>query len=171
MSRTLQELVLSAVTHLVETENLTSAADVHAALWPHVVQAFAECCEAADAPPLPVEEPKDRRVRPWQYQARFWLDTENGPELVAETDPDVMDGTGALPMIVRDLAASLHECELSDLPETLSHEALKEKLPQLRNNLGRAKRSALRIPYVFLGLHEESTAAYLCQVDVYRLDA
>lgn len=143
---------------------------VHARLWP-LVAASVEMHTDPARPSSPVV--RDRRVRSWQYVARFWYQGANGPELVAETDPTIMHGTGQLPEIIRELAAQLHECPPNTLPDALSEEALKEKLPQFRNNLGRANNSALRIQYPFAVLEADPDGGhvetYLCQVDVHRL--
>ncbi len=147
------------VSELMEKEGLSDAAAVHAALWPDVCAAVRIYLEESPAPVAPA----DRRTRPWQYVARFWEIAQTGPELVAETDPAVMDGTGQIPGIVISLAAELHECHPNLLPADLTHEALRERLPQLRVNLGRSPSAALRIPYAI------SEGSYLCQLDVYRL--
>lgn len=142
---------------------------VHALLWPHLCRAVENelFVSYADAP---ATGPKDRRSKPWQYVARFWMKTPNGPELVAETDPEIMHGTGELPTIVAKLAAQLHE---DGAPDELKPEAVKALLPQFRNNLGRANTATLRIPYVYADMDEGEMGGravdYLCQIDVYRL--
>lgn len=136
---------------------------VHAALWPHVHAAVADALAARDLP-APAA-PADRRARPWQYVARFW--TADG-DLVGETDPAVIHGTGELPGIVRALAAELHGDEALFSPE-MDPDVLKGKLPQLRNNLGRADSAVLRIPYEILQPNGNRGESFVCQVDVYRL--
>jgi hypothetical protein len=131
----------------------------HAALWPYVAVAVAQ------APPdtagqVEAPETRDKRAKPWQYTVRFWEAAPTGAELVAETDPAVMWSTGELPGIVSLCASEMHEG--APIPE-LSRGAVKERLPQLRNNLGRAGSAVLRVEYAVGGVR------YLCQVDVIRL--
>lgn len=132
--------------------------------------AVADAILAATAPPVvsaPHTPGGDRRSRPWSYVARFWEQTPAGAVLAAETDAEVMHGTGSLVRIIRSLASELHGRPLDLLPSELSASALKALLPQFRNNLGRGNAAALRVPYTLSGMQDE---AWLCQVDVYRVD-
>lgn len=155
MDTTVLASVESAVQALAHALGPQDAAAMHAALWPYV-QAAAAPYAPRDVP-APSEPTGDRRTRPWQYVARFW---DASGELVAETDPAIMDGTGNLPTIIATLATQLHEF----LPAELHPEATKGRLPQLRNNLGRGKRAALRISYA-----DGAGETCNCQVDVHRL--
>lgn len=161
MNKQVAEYVQRAVSALLPDvgENITAPA-LHAALYPYVVMAAAEIGaeSGTTAPPK-----SDRRSKPWQVVIRFWNQGPNGPELGGETDPLVVEGTGELATMIPDLAAQLY----GDVPEPLSEEAVKARLPQLRNNLGRAKSAALRIDFGHLGAEPRGT----CQADVYRLDA
>jgi hypothetical protein len=139
--------------------NGTLVAAVHARLWPYVAAAVAAAVAARDLPP---SGSSDRRIRPWQYTARFWnLDGE----LIAETDPCIMQGTGGLPLIVLGLARELHGG--AELQAPMTAEGVKERLPQLRNNLGRADSATLRMSYTAQGTG--LTGSFACQIDVYRL--
>lgn len=170
----LREIVAEIMPRAVAEHNSTGmphAEIVHAILWPGVSAAVLSLLSAED---VPAEAGKDRRSKPWQWVARFWQATENGPELVAETDPAIMEGTGAISSIVAGLAAQLHECEETELPDALGEAAIRALLPQFRNNLGRANAAAMRIPYEFANLEDDegggSVDSFLCQLDVYRLD-
>jgi len=131
---------------------------VLAALWPFVVQAL----EGQEGVSEPITAPRDKRTKPWQYTVRFWATTPNGEELQGETDPAVIDSTGKLPDVVSALAVQLHG---EATPRELSPASLKERLPQLRNNLGRAGSGVWRILYYI-----EDTQ-HMCQVDVVRLES
>lgn len=134
---------------------------VHAFLWAHVKQAVDAERGAMDLPPIE----QDKRIKPWLYVARFWDNGPIGPELIGETDPTLMNGTGELPSIIRTLAAEVHET--NTLPPKLAEEHLKTLLPQLRNNLGRGNNATLRINYCLENI--EAAPDYICQVDVFRL--
>ena len=129
-----------------------------AAFWPYL-----EHLRNPSPPGQPFSEleRKDQRVKPWQIQIYFWCQTPIGPELVASTDPEVALSTGSILELVPQYASELHEA----LPDPLRAEAIKPRLAQLRNNLGRQAGAVLRIPYVLEGVD------YLCQVDVMRLAA
>lgn len=129
---------------------------VLALFWPYVRTAVAEIPGAAPPPKT------DKRTKPWQYTVRFWLQTEAGPDLQAETDPAVMPSTGEIPSILSDLGIQMHG---EETPIDLSPQALKGRLQQLRNNLGRYGTAALRIEY---DIGDES---YLAQMDVVRLES
>jgi hypothetical protein len=166
--------VAAAVEAVLRHQPGATAEQIHATLWPYVVSACAT--ERALRAEPPITTP-DRRAKRWQYTVRFWRDTEMGPELVAETDPAVMLGTGDLPRIVADLAEQTHEY----LPDDLALEETKKRLPQFRNNLGRASSAVLRIPYTVVEVETDHTgrpvhqtvnntvASYMVQVDVLRL--
>jgi hypothetical protein len=129
------------------------AAALHARLWPHVEEAVGTYLAGRD---LPAPGRADRRARPWQYVARFW---DASGELIGETDPAIIQGTGELPGVAQRLMEELHEgVAFSDMQETI-----KARLPQLRNNLGRADNSVMRIPY------RVEERDFLCQLEVYRL--
>jgi hypothetical protein len=138
----------------------TIAESIHALLWPFVVAAAREF----NAPPSEtVPGAEDRRSKPWQLVVRFWRDVggeDSEPELIGETDPMIITSTGALPKIITDLAAQMHEGE--DIDE-LALNSIKGLLPQFRNNLGRGHSAALRIPYDLQGI------PHRCQADVLRL--
>jgi hypothetical protein len=138
---------------------------VAARLFPYIEAATSSLLAAADLE-RPAEEQTDRRAKPWQAQLRIW----SGEELVAETDPEVIDGTGQLPELVEDIASQLHETA----PAELQQANVRGMLPQLRNNLARQKSAVLRIEYTAPDLSEDPrlagrAAQYLCQVDVFRL--
>lgn len=108
----------------------------------------------------------DKRAKPWQIQVRFW----NGEDLVGETDPEVIQGTGEIATMVAAVAADLH----GTVPEELTVDAVKAHLPQLRNNLARQRAAVLRIKYEAADLEDDPVLAgravqYQCQVDVFRL--
>jgi len=140
----------------------TLAQRVHAYLWPFVQSAAEFAAAEGIVPPTesPAPDPRDRRVRLWQCVTRFWLRSEGGDELVAETDPEVLEGTGMIPLMLEDYGLDMHEVAVPEL----SRDALKGRLPQLRNNLGRQGSAVLRIEYELAG------ASWLCQTDVIRLD-
>ncbi|MCK9513684.1 MAG: hypothetical protein M0R28_21005 [Pigmentiphaga sp.] len=143
---------------------------MHAQLWPRLCGAIETelFLSYSNVPTAPTG--KDRRAKPWQYVVRFWMQTPNGPELVGQTDPEIMMGTGEIPTIVTTIAAQLHE---DGAPDELKPDAVKALLPQFRNNLGRANTATLRIPYVYADMDEGEMGGraveYLCQIDVYRL--
>lgn len=142
---------------------------MHAQLWPRLCGAIeAELfLSYSNVPAAPTG--KDRRAKPWQYVARFWQETDIGPVLMGETDPEIMRGTGEIPTIVANLASQLHD----GTPEELKPDAVKALLPQFRNNLGRANTATLRIPYLWAELEEDGVGGrafnHLCQIDVFRL--
>lgn len=155
--RLVDELVTLLAPHLPDGP-VSLAERAHAALWPLVQEAVKK---------LPAEEKRaltpqksDKRTRLWQYVVRFWLVRPTGPELVAETDPEIMEGTGSLPRVVRAYAQELH----GRIPTDLSDGALRALLPQMRNNLGRSASTSLRVPYT----HGDD--AFLCQFDITRLE-
>lgn len=156
----IQALIDEAVQLVRATNDPQEAAQVHAALWPYV-QA------ASGSQPAPTPR-ADRRARQWQYHARFWAHIDADPLLAGETAPTVTTGTGNLPEIIRALACELHGRDPGDLPAELGLESLRGRLPQLRNNLGRADSSALRVSYALVDGQGAETQ-YLAQVDVYRL--
>ena len=158
------EAVLVVVRATMEAHQTADPLAVHAALWPHVRAAVERAAPAAHHTTVPAK--RDRRARPWQYIARFWLVSENGPELIAETDAEIMHGTGELSNIIGNLATQLH----SDVPFGLRPEDIKPRLQQFRNNLGRASAAALRLPYR-THVDEAGGHEYLCQVDVQRIEA
>lgn len=151
----LESAVAAAVAALHAERGPMDAPATYAALWPYVRAAVAPSAGGEESPP--VAPSSDRRVRPWQYTARFW---DAAGELVAETDPEVMQGTGSVPEILATLAQQLH----GGIPVEMYPAELKARLPQLRNNLGRYGKAVLRIPYVFDG------ASLVCQLDVYRME-
>lgn len=141
----------------------TPAQRVAAYLWPFIVAAAEHAAAEGVVPEDPegaAPAPRDSRVKLWQCTTRFWLHSANGPELVAETDPEILEGTGMIPLQLEAYAWDLHE---ESVPE-LSQDSLKERLPQLRNNLGRQGSAVLRVEY------EVGGASWLAQVDVIRLD-
>lgn len=152
----LETAVAAAVAALIAERGPMDPAAAHAALWPYVRDAAAPYAPRS----VPAERggSRDRRTRPWQYVVRFWDAAE---ELTAETDPEVMEGTGNVPTILANLAHQLH----GFVPDELSEEATRSRLPQLRNNLGRGSHATLRIPYM-----DEAGAACNCQMDVHRLE-
>lgn len=153
--------VRDAVAGVLGAEQLATPEEVHARLWPHVRTAFHELVPPPEpsAPDSPAPK-RDRRTRPWQYVVRFWRDED----LLGETDPAIIRGTGELVVILPALAAQLHEGGSHDLTE----ERVKEKLPQFRTNLGRGANATLRIPYLAAD-PDGSELDYMVQVDVYRL--
>ncbi|HEX2239156.1 MAG TPA: hypothetical protein VHJ19_12710 [Gammaproteobacteria bacterium] len=104
----------------------------------------------------------DRRAKQWGYIARFWSGLKGDPVLEAETEPAVMQGTGQLPTIVADLAEQMH----GEIPAELTAEAIKARLPQVRNNLGRndSGQTVLRVDYEIAG-----GDVWRCQVDIARV--
>jgi hypothetical protein len=152
----LETAVESAVRELVAQAGPMDAEAVHAALWPYVRAAAAPY---APRPAVPVAAtPKDRRAKVWQYTVKFW--NADG-ELVGETDPERMEGTGGVPGIIEGLAEQLH----GFVPPELHPDATKARLPQLRNNLGRQPRGVLRIPYA-----DGQGQPHICQMDIHRLE-
>lgn len=172
LSALIQELLPIALqTH--EESGAPVAEIVHALFWPHLCRAVeAELSASPMDVPAAVAGRKDRRAKPWQYVARFWKQEATGPELVGETDPEIMHGTGELPDLLATLGAQLHD---GTIPAALEPDAVKLHLPQFRNNLGRANTATLRIPYEHTELDEAGmearTVEYLCQIDVFRLGA
>lgn len=147
-------LILSDLNNTPDAPSLEER--VHARLWSYVTHAVRE----ADPSVILHEAPKrDGRSKAWQYVVRFWAATPIGQELVAESDIEIMQGTGSLPGIVAQYAKDMHD---GHLPAELGEDAIKEKLPQLRNNLGRQGSAVLRVEYAVNELD------YLCQVDVSR---
>lgn len=154
-------LIIPAASSLPRPGASTIAESLHALLWPYVVAA-AQQFGASPAETVPGAE--DKRSKPWQYIVRFWREEsgDDEAELVGESDPAITTSTGALPKIITDMAAEMHDgAEI----EVFTLENLKAMLPQFRNNLGRGMSAVLRI-----GPYEADGAAYRCQVDVYRLN-
>jgi hypothetical protein len=152
----LETAVDEAVRLCVAEHGPMDPAAIHAALWPLVRAAAAPYAPRAAAPQPAAA--RDRRVRRWQYTVRFWNDAG---ELVGETDPEQMEGTGAVPQILATLAEQLHEF----VPPELTPEAVKARLPQLRNNLGRGNHATLRISYA-----DGGGRGHACQMDIHRLE-
>jgi hypothetical protein len=158
----LSNLIVSAVEELLVTapdmppDQMPAA--VNAALWPHVQKEVQSILSARDVVSAPAPA-TDRRARPWQYVVRFWKDSD----LIAETDPLVTMGTGGFPKIVEGF---LYELHAEEGRPTLTADEVKLRLPQLRNNLGRASSSSMQFPYSV----GEIQSQYMCQVDVYRLE-
>lgn len=115
---------------------------VHARLWTYVTHAVRELdpSSAAETPA------RDARSKPWQYVIRFVQAAPTGIQVVAETDPEIMQGTGHLPAIIAKYAEEMHD---GVIPAELSEEAVKKLIPQMRNNLGRQGTATLRISYKF----------------------
>ena len=150
--------VLPAVKLLLQDLNGAATSEnadalVHGKLWPYVTHAVRELNPSA----VPTAK-RDGRSKSWQYVVRFWEMTAIGPQQLAVTDVEMMQGTGSLVGIVQGYVMELHE--IDTLPSELSEESIKAKLPQLRNNLGRQDSAVLRLEYK---LGDDS---YLCQVDV-----
>lgn len=147
----------------VESGKRTLAQRVQAHLWPYVHAAAEHAVSEGVVPKAEkgavAPEPRDKRVKLWQCVTRFWLQTANGPELMAETDPEVIEGTGTLTTLVPKYGKEMHGVSVPDL----TAKAVKERLPQLRNNLGRQGSAVLRIE------HQIGDEQWLCQVDVIRL--
>lgn len=152
----LESAVADAVAALRDELGPMDARATHAALWPYVRAAVSPASAGEEAPPA--ASISDRRKKPWQYTARFW--NADG-ELVAETDPEVMLGSGQIPEILAGLAQQLHGI----VPLELAPEATKARLPQLRNNIGRYGKAVLRISY-----EHDIGATMLCQLDIYRME-
>jgi hypothetical protein len=112
---------------------------VHARLWTYVTHAVRELdpSSAAEAPS------RDARSKPWQYVIRFIQVQASGIQVVAETDPEIMQGTGHLPAIIAKYAQEMHDA----IPAELDEEAVKKLILQMRNNLGRQGTATLRISY------------------------
>lgn len=140
---------------------------VHARLWSYVTHAVRDLNPSAlNTAEVPAK--RDGRAKPWKYVVRFWEVTPLEKALVAESDEEIMSGTGKLPGIVAQYGRDMHSDEAANVaycPPELSEEAIKEKLPQLRNNLGRQGSAVLRVPY---DIGENS---FICQVDIISLDA
>lgn len=119
-------------------------------LLPYIREALAD--DTAGAVPASTG---DRRAKTWLCVVRFW----RRDELLAESEPFTIQGTGTIPQLIRDYAAQVHGCGIDALPAQLDFAALKDMLPQMRNNLGRYASTTLRVPYVLDGEH-------VCQVDV-----
>jgi hypothetical protein len=132
---------------------------IHSRIWPYVTHAVKELNPSA----IETQTPKrDSRTKSWKYVIRFWNVTAIGNNLIAESDEEIMQGTGALKQVIPQYAGELHE---NYIPTELSEDSIKSKLSQLRNNLGRQGSAVLRIPYA---VGEEN---FLCNVDVVSLDA
>lgn len=135
---------------------------IYKRLWAYVTHAMQEVNPSASLIAADSEPKRDGRSKTWQYIIRFWQRTPLGTELIAETDGvEAVQGTGELPAIVARYAQELHE----QIPSELTEEAVKAKLPQLRNNLGRQGSAVLRMEY------RAGDDAYLCQVDVAKPSA
>lgn len=146
---------------------------IHAAIWPYITHAVRELNPSAIETPVPK---RDARTKMWQVVVRFWNVTPLGNNLMAETEPDIVQSTGSLPGLIAAYAGDMHvaEGEQAGIPHELSEESIKEKLPQLRNNLGRQGSGVLRITYTVPALDERGAAyddEWICQVDVTRLDS
>lgn len=151
------ELILTDLNNVPDAPSLEER--VHARLWSYVTHAVRELNPSA----IESQTPKrDSRAKPWKYVVRFWNVTELGNNLIAESDEEIMQGTGALKQVIPQYAGDLHE---GFIPPELSEESIKSKLTQLRNNLGRQGSAVLRIPYT---IGEDN---FLCNVDVVSLDA
>jgi hypothetical protein len=138
----------------------TLEATVHARLWPYVTHAVQEIQNPSSAP-APAAQKQDGRSKVWQVVVHFWADGMT----VAATDPEKMQGTGKLPGIIEQYATEMHPDDTT-FPSVLVASAIKEqRLPQLRNNLGRYEKAQLRFEYVIEGVN------YACVVDVAKLDA
>lgn len=163
MNATIQRHVSAAVLELLReqpSEHLRDPAYLHGKLLPYVESAL----QGRDGP-TPAPAPRDRRAKPWEYVARFWrLDDLGEADLIGETDRSIMYGTGQVPAILARLAGELH----GGIPGELHPAITRRRLPQLRNNLGRAATSStLRITY---DIEEgEQSGRYLCQLDIYRV--
>jgi YD repeat-containing protein len=151
----LQIAVEAAVRALVEQTGPMDAEQVHAALWPAVREAAAPY---APRSALPAASTRDRRAKHWQYTVKFW---DAAGELIGETDPARMEGTGGVPEILAGLAEQLH----GFVPAEMHPEATRARLPQLRNNLGRQPRAVMRIGYA-----DGQGQPHVCQVDIHRLE-
>lgn len=145
--------VLPAVRLIMEDLNGGAAAAgntieerVHAQLWSYVTHAVREVNPDALNTPAPK---RDARAKAWKIVIRFWHTTPIGNDLEAQTDEEIIQGTGALQQIIPAYATEMHGHEGSPdfCPPELSEESIKEKLPQLRNNLGRQGSAVLRINY------------------------
>lgn len=155
---------VAAAVPTVENGKGTLAERVHAHLWPYVeAAAVAAAAEGLvpETPEVVAPAPRDRRTRRWQITVRFWMKTPNGPELAAETDPEIIDGTGEIPPKLEAYCMDLH----GGVGPELREDAVKERLPQLRNNLGRQGSAVLRVEYI-----GPEGAEWLCQTDVIRLN-
>jgi len=127
-----------------------------ASLVPYVTKALEEAGHAATV----TAEPRDKRSKPWLVTVRFWLHTPIGEELVALDDPTVIYSTGGIPPYVTGLSQEMH----GEIPPELSAASLEERLPQLRNNLGRYGSAVLRVEYAAGG------ELFKCQIDVVRVE-
>jgi hypothetical protein len=136
---------------------------VYARLWSYVTHAVRECSpEGAQLGP-PAGKP-DGRSKVWSVQLRF---SDGTGQLTAETEPEPITGTGQLPALVAAYGAEVHADDdvsnvIADAIKAHLLEAVAEKLPQLRNNLGRSKegKATMRIEYS-VGEHD-----YVCEVAV-----
>lgn len=136
----------------------------HNALWPYVTHAVEEI--ANPSAPVPDAPKPDRRSKSWRVVVKFYtLRPEvpgadaDGKWLIAETDPEIVQGTGSLPELIEKYAEEMCPDEAL-FPSPLVAAKLRERIPQLRNNLGRQGSATLRIEYIYEG------AAYLCEVSV-----
>jgi hypothetical protein len=145
-------------TTLSESDPPPSEVIIHGRLWPYVTHAVEEI---RNPPSAPADPPKqDRRSKVWQYIVRFWVVTTSGTELVAETDIETMQGTGKLPGIIEQYATEMHPDDALFPSGLVASDIKEQRLPQLRNNLGRYSKASLRFEYDYDG------AAYVCEVDV-----
>lgn len=166
--------VLSAVRLLIQdlgSDGFTANSleeHIHTRLWSYVTHAVQEVRPSASSASSAEAPKKDGRSKAWQCVVRFWIVATPGTlipagspgvELIAETDPEIIQGTGSLPEIVERYATEMHPDDAL-FPSALTTAAIKEKLLQLRNNLGRYNKASLRMEYVVDGV------SYLCQVDV-----
>lgn len=126
-------------------------------LWAYVTHAVHEVQNPpSSAPEAPAK--RDGRSKAWQCVVSFYKINSGNPLLIAETDPETIQGTGSLPDLIEKYAAELHETEYHLLPSPLM--VIDKKIPQLRNNLGRQGKASLRIPYDY------ADGSYLCEVHV-----
>lgn len=155
--------VLSAVRLIMQDKSFTTEtpdveAQVHKALWSYVTHAVDEVLRPSAA--VAGAPKQDRRSKAWQCVIRFCRTTPpSGLDLVAETDPETIQGTGALPQLIEQYAAEMHPDDAL-FPSELVAASIRERIPQMRNNLGRQGRATLGIEYEYDG------CTYLCQVDV-----
>lgn len=149
-------LVMQDNAYTAETPGICER--THIALWPYVTHAVAEVL--VPSAPAPDAPKPDRRSKSWRVVVRFWHAHADGvAELVAETDPETITGTGKLPELIKKYAEEM--CPDDALfPSALVAASIRERIPQLRNNLGRQGSATLRIEYIYEG------AEYLCEVSV-----
>jgi hypothetical protein len=138
--------VRAAIAALLQEAYTPDAATLYNRLWPYVAQAATEAAAGASVVPE-ASTPVDKRARVWGYHVSFWEISLLGESLVAETDTEHMLGTGSIPGILTALAAEMHGCALSELPAPIRPEAIRAKIPQLRNNLARQQSAVMRISY------------------------